>query len=121
MSVSIHLDVPWPPTGNHAYTVARGRKILGTRGRAYREQVSLLIAANARGRKLSGKLAVRIDAFPPDNRVRDLDNLIKLPIDCVKRAGVIADDGDIDLLSIERGKSCKGGLLSIRISAIQPQ
>ncbi len=117
--MSIQIDVPWPPTGNHAYTVARGRKILSSAGRMYREHVSICIAMKAGGRKLSGKLAMRIDAYPPDNRVRDLDNLLKLPIDCVKRAGVIADDGDIDLLSIERGKTCNGGLLSIRISVLE--
>jgi len=117
----ITLQVPWPPTGNHAYTVARGRKILSSKGRVYRDQVAVMIAAAARGERLAGRLSVRIEAYPPDNRVRDLDNLIKLPIDCVKRAGVIADDGDIDLLSIERGYTCKGGALWIRISSLERQ
>lgn len=117
---TVMLDVAWPPTGNHAYTVAHGRKILSKTGRAYRDRVSQQIAALAKGQTLGGRIAVRIYAYPPDRRVRDLDNLVKLPIDCVKRAGVIADDGDIDLLSIERGKTCKGGLLSICLSTMQP-
>lgn len=117
---TIMLDVPWPPTGNHAYTVARGRKILSKEGRAYRDAVSNRIAIAVGGKLLTGRIAVRISAYPPDRRVRDLDNLIKLPIDCVKRAGVIADDGDIDKLTIERGKTRKGGLLSICLYTLEP-
>ncbi len=30
--MSIQIDVSWPPTGNHAYTVARGRKIWAKTG-----------------------------------------------------------------------------------------
>lgn len=117
---TVMLDVPWPPTGNHAYTVARGRKILSKAGRAYRESVSKQIAMLVRGQWLTGRIGVRINAYPPDRRVRDLDNLIKLPIDCVKRAGVIADDGDIDKLTIERGKTRKGGLMSICLYTMEP-
>lgn len=110
------VEVPWPPTGNHAYTVARGRKILSSAGRKYRDSTAMLIAAAARGQKFTGRLSVTIDAYPPDARVRDIDNLLKGPIDCVKRAGVIADDGDIDALSIYRRGQRKGGLLSITIA-----
>jgi len=33
------IELPWPPTVNTYYTVARGRKILSKKGRAYKEAV----------------------------------------------------------------------------------
>jgi len=43
-----------------------------------------------------------IEAFPPDKRRRDLDNLIKAIQDSLQYAGVYEDDSQIDYLTIKR-------------------
>jgi len=43
-----------------------------------------------------------MDAFPPDRRRRDLDNLLKSVLDALEHAGVYADDSQVDLLVVRR-------------------
>jgi crossover junction endodeoxyribonuclease RusA len=59
-----------------------------------------------------------MDAFPPDRRRRDLDNLPKAVLDSLAHAGVYEDDSQIDLLIIRRCDPIKGGKLKIRISEL---
>jgi crossover junction endodeoxyribonuclease RusA len=74
-----------------------------------------LIPRNA----VSGKLAVRATAYPPDRRDRDLDNLWKGLLDALKHASVIRDDADIDDLHIVRGPLKRNdGRIEVIISEI---
>jgi crossover junction endodeoxyribonuclease RusA len=43
-----------------------------------------------------------MDAFPPDRRRRDLDNIQKPVLDALQHAGVYEDDSQIDLLVTRR-------------------
>lgn len=43
-----------------------------------------------------------MDAFPPDRRRRDLDNLQKPTLDAMQHAGVYEDDSQVDLLITRR-------------------
>jgi crossover junction endodeoxyribonuclease RusA len=118
--MSVYVSLDWPPTGNHCYTVARGRKILATQGRRYRDEAILRIKEQAAGKRVEGRLRVQIIVNPPDKRARDLDNLIKLPLDCLQKAGVIVNDAHIDELTVQRLHPCLDGLMQIYISEIQP-
>ena len=62
------------------------------------------------------KLEVHIQAFPPDNRKRDLDNIQKVLLDALQDAGLFEDDGQIDYLSILRGPKFSGGLIQVQIA-----
>jgi crossover junction endodeoxyribonuclease RusA len=115
---SVYVSLDWPPTGNHCYTVARGRKILANKGRNYRHSAVARIREQANGKSVQGRLRVRILASPPDRRARDLDNLIKLPLDCLQKAGVIENDAKIDELTVQRLHPCLDGLLQIYVSQI---
>lgn len=65
-----------------------------------------------------GKVGVEIDVYPPDRRMRDLDNLLKGPLDAICRAGRIADDSNVDEIIMRRRTVEKEGRLFVRIYEI---
>lgn len=81
------LKLPWPPSINHYWRLGQGHFHISSEGRAYKFHVADIIAS-ARIRPLDGPVKIIIDAFPPDRRRRDLDNLNKCLFDsCVVRKG----------------------------------
>jgi crossover junction endodeoxyribonuclease RusA len=119
----MRLTLPWPPSANTYYRhVSRGplagRTLLSEAGRAYRKAVDAVVA-QARARKaLAVPLEVRIAAFPPDRRKRDLDNLLKSVLDCLEASGVIENDNLIESLSIYRAERVAGGQLEVQITTL---
>lgn len=65
---------------------------------------------------LEGRLTVCLNAYPPDQRKRDLDNLLKQTLDALQHAGIFKDDAQIDEILIRRGLSCKGGRMLVQIT-----
>lgn len=121
----IIIDLPYPPTVNTYYRTPRsgklaGRTMISEKGRVYRADVMEAVQRYQLGR-VPGRLEVHIDAFPPDRRRRDLDNICKGLLDGLAHAGVIADDGDIDILRIYRKEYVKGGLVRVFVSEIKPK
>lgn len=113
----ICATLPWPPQANHYYTIARGRKVLGTQGRAYRERV-LWEGRAKKWPTFEGRLQVEITASVPDARRRDLDNLLKPLLDALTFAGLWLDDSQIDHLSIKRFPKVKGGAVTVWVREI---
>ena len=64
---------------------------------------------------IKGRLALCMDAFPPDRRRRDLDNLQKAPLDSLEHAGVYENDSQIDLLVTRRMVVRPDGRMVVRI------
>lgn len=96
------LRLPWPPSVNHYWRVFRGRAIVSAEGREYRRRMTFLALEQGLIEPLLGRLAVRLDVFPPDRKRRDLDNLLKAVLDGLRTAGVYRDDSQIDRLSVDR-------------------
>ena len=67
---------------------------------------------------LSGRLAIKIIAEPPDKRRRDLDNILKAPLDALTHAGLLIDDEQFDEINIVRGLPVPGGRLGVKIYEI---
>ena len=106
----IELNLPYPPSINHYFSYYQGRPVLSKDARAYRHQVRRI--AIARGIKpLMGKLAVRIEIAPPDDRRRDCDNVQKAVLDALQHAGLFWDDSQVVwLLSIKYEQQANGGV-----------
>ena len=69
------IVLPYPPNGNHFYTVARGRKILSDVGRAYKEKAAES-ARNQCANIVKGDVSVTLDVYRP-RKSGDLDNAMK--------------------------------------------
>ncbi|HGM5043058.1 TPA: RusA family crossover junction endodeoxyribonuclease [Stenotrophomonas maltophilia] len=92
--------LPWPPSVNRYWRTFRGRMLISADGRTYRQ--AAVGAALAGDRFGAAKVRVSIDAWLPDNRRRDVDNILKAPLDALCHAGIYDDDSQIVELSIRR-------------------
>ena len=112
----IRVKLPYPPTVNHYYTVVRGRKILSKKGRAFKATAMAYMLEQRCG-KAKGRLEVKIDLFPPDNRRRDLDNTLKPILDVLSTSASACfdDDSQIDRLCIYRRPVAKDGFVNVQI------
>ena len=113
------IDLPWPPSINHYWRRVGPRTLISRDGRAYRIAVGQAWQV-AQQKAVSGRLKVEIWAFPPDRRVRDLDNLLKATLDALQHAGAYEDDAQIDDLHILRGDPAKPGRLAVYLHPLIP-
>lgn len=114
------IVLPWPPSVNtywrHVVIKRSVRTLISKAGRKYRDDVkSAILAYGLSGTNLEGRLTVRIDAFPPDRRRRDLDNVPKALLDALTHSGLWLDDEQIDDLRIVRGEVIKEGRVRVAI------
>ncbi len=113
------MSLPYPPSINHYWRRVGPRTLISREGRAFRRNVCALLGGNGpRKPPSSGRIALCMDAFPPDRRRRDLDNIQKPTLDALEHAGVYEDDSQIDLLITRRRTSCPGGRIMIRIDEL---
>ena len=114
------ITLPWPPTLNtywrNSVVNGRPRTMLSRKAKIYRKTVyGWCLKEGIAAQKLSGRLAVRIDCYPPDKRKRDLDNLPKAVLDALTHAGVWLDDSQIDELVVVRLDVVKGGMIKVLV------
>jgi crossover junction endodeoxyribonuclease RusA len=118
------LDLPYPPSANSYYRHVGFRTLISREGRTFRKNVCALLAprpdsgqggGGARKPPAGGRIALCLDAFPPDHRRRDLDNIQKPALDAMQHAGVYVDDSQVDLLLTQRRAVVPGGRLSVRL------
>ncbi len=110
----LQFELPFPPSVNHYWRMWRGRIVISPEGRAYRERVTGILRS-AGVQPMSGSLAVSIEAYPPDRRRRDLDNLQKSLLDSLQHGGAFHDDAQIVWLLIEKAQVVRGGRVVVRI------
>jgi len=92
--------------------------VISDKGLAYRRTICEIIAYSGSKTCLTGRLGMNIDAYPPDRRRRDLDNILKALLDSMEHAGVYKDDNQIDELSIIRRKVEKPGFVMVNIEEL---
>ena len=111
--------LPYPPSVNHYWRRVGRRVLISREGRTFRRNVcALLGGGGTRKPPAGGRIALAMDAFPPDRRRRDLDNIAKPVLDALEHAGVYLDDSQIDLLLTQRRKIVKGGKLEVRVDEL---
>lgn len=92
--------------------------IISAEGRSYRKAVADQILIQRAAKHYEGKVRVVIEAWRPDNRKRDLDNLLKAALDSLTHAGVWTDDGNIVDLRIYWAPGI-AGMLKVHIQELK--
>lgn len=91
--------------------------LLSQKGRQYKTQAELeMLEQNVQKGDKTKRYEVLIDAYPPDRRRRDLDNILKPILDVMEAYGVYGDDSQIDLLIVRRRGT--GGYIEVHVSEI---
>lgn len=111
------MELPYPPSINHYWRRVGPRTLISREGRRFRERVLAILAA-MHIEPITDRLAVEIDLYPPDNRRRDVDNVLKGLLDALQHGGVYGDDSQIVRLSIEKQKPIEGGKTIVRIARL---
>ena len=112
------IVLPWPPSVNAYWRTVQGRTMVSKKGRIYKQAATRAVLAAGANKHLPGRLRVKLTAYPPDRRRRDIDNLTKLALDSMQVAGVYLDDSQIDELTIIRAEVEKGGVIVAEIETI---
>lgn len=122
----ITLTLPYPPSANRIWrnVIHRGkpRTLLSAEGRQYRGAVGQhCLMQKVAGKRLSGRLRVVVYMHSPDNRRRDVSNILKALEDAITHAGVWRDDSQIDDVRVVRmGVVPKGAKVEVEIEELQP-
>lgn len=129
---SWRLALPWPPSANRYWRsiVVLGQKhaqhYVGDHGKAYRKALAELALVHRWPRGLTARLAVHLILFQPDRRSIDIDNRVKILLDALGtatrpkeiKAGLFADDAQIDDLRVQRGPIVPQGLVHAVLSEL---
>ena len=110
------LNLPYPPSINHYWRRVGPRTLISREGRTFRRNVCALLGGGGpRKPPADGRIALAMDAFPPDRRRRDLDNIAKPVLDVLEHAGVYEDDSQVDMLVTRRREPVRAGKVMIRL------
>jgi len=93
--------LPWPPSVNHYYRHVGPRVLISRDGRRYRETVVSMFR-NAGTSMYCCPVEIAIELYPPDSRMRDVDNSLKCLLDTLTHAGMYEDDSQIKKLTVTK-------------------
>lgn len=99
MGEKVILELPWPPSVNHYYRHVGPRVLISKEGRLYRDAVATRIKLSGIA-QFKGDVDLSIQLYPPDNRRRDVDNVLKCVMDTLTIGGLYEDDSQVKQLKI---------------------
>lgn len=112
------LTLPYPPSINHYWRSRWTGKFISHyisgEGKKFRGHV---IRSLSDWDMMLGPLSLRLFAYPPDRRARDIDNLLKAPLDALQHAGVCEDDSQVEELYLRKMREpAPPGRLEVTVS-----
>lgn len=112
------LTVPFPPSVNTYWGFKGSRRFLTSRAKVFKDAVAAEFVRYGHEGFGTARLAVTIKLYPPDRRVRDIDNVVKSTLDALCQSGVFVDDGQIDVLTVTREQVVKWGAAEIILEVL---
>lgn len=113
------ITLPWPPAVNNLYMNVGKRRVRTARYDAWLNEATIR-ARLQRPKPVRGDFGVYATFNRPDRRRRDLDGLLKAPLDLLVKLGVIDDDSGAQTITMAWSDAPIGkpGLCRITITAI---
>ena len=91
-----------PPTVNHIYRGAKGWRYLTQETREFQDRITVLLCEQWQDKETyTGPVFLSIFFYPDNKRRWDMDNRVKALQDCLEKAGIIANDTQINALYVE--------------------
>lgn len=117
----VQLELPWPPSVNNYWRMAKNRIIVSKAGTDYRKAVHELLKPLGASIQVftTERLAVLLQVYPPDRRQRDLDNLGKALLDALQSCSVYKNDSQIDDFHVIRRRVVSGGKVLVAINVME--
>lgn len=114
----LELILPYPPSVNTYWGFHGSRRFLTKKAVEFKQFAKAAYCLTNHAGFGNARLFVTIYLFPPDKRIRDIDNCVKSLLDSLCQAGVFDDDSQIDCLKIVRRELKKGGQCFVTIENI---
>ncbi|ENG1126313.1 RusA family crossover junction endodeoxyribonuclease [Salmonella enterica subsp. enterica serovar Newport] len=121
------LTLPFPPSVNTYWRSPnkgplKGCHLVSARGRKYQSDACAAVIEQLRRlpKPSTAPASVEIILYPPDNRIRDLDNYNKALFDALTHAGVWEDDSQVKRMVVEWGPVIPKGKVEITITKYRP-
>ena len=115
------LHLPFPPSDNNYYVKTKQGQFISQKGRKFRADVLEAVREQSHADyPLQDKLLVEVVLHVPDKRIRDILNYQKALMDALSKAGIWADDVQIDQAHIYRGNQIFGGKTRVYIHDAGP-
>lgn len=111
------LELPWPVSLNAYYRIRQNRIMVTAEARNYRQKACFL-AYRLRRAFWHDKIYLKIEAYPPNKRKFDIDNVLKCLIDSLQEAKIFENDSQIETILIEKKEIQDPAKVIISISKI---
>ncbi|EBH6099379.1 RusA family crossover junction endodeoxyribonuclease [Salmonella enterica] len=122
------LTLPFPPSVNTYWRAPnkgslKGRHMVSASGRKYQSEACAAVIEQLRRlpKPSTAPAAVEIILYPPDKRIRDLDNYNKALFDALTHAGVWEDDSQVKRMLVEWGPVFPKGKVEITITKFETE
>ena len=112
----ITLTLPYFVSVNAYWLQSGKRRYISKRGVEFKRCVKEIWKASNHKGFGSSKVELNVLLFPRDNRLMDIDNMLKCLGDSLQDAGAFDDDQQVWKITIERGEKIKGGGCQVTIS-----
>jgi crossover junction endodeoxyribonuclease RusA len=99
---AVRLSIPYPPTANNLFRNLGGGRVKTERYKTWLRAAGNELLAQKR-EQFTGPVIVALTVVRPDKRKRDLDNLIKGPLDLLVDQKIISDDSEVVKITAEWG------------------
>lgn len=110
--------IPYPPSVNTYWGFKGHRRFLTPKANEFKKLVAQIVSLHKINLGTS-RIQIEITLHPTDKRIRDIDNSIKSCLDALVQASAFADDSQVDVLLVQRGKIIKGGKAKIILKVLQ--
>lgn len=111
------ITIPYPPSVNTYWGFRGHRRFLTPKANQFKSAVAQIVSQQQINFG-NQRLEISITLYPPDRRIRDIDNVVKSTFDALVQASAFVDDSCIDVLLVQRGEVTKGGKAVVVIKVL---